>query len=500
MRKQTLLAIFLMLFASVLLVACGGAAPAATEAPAEEEPMEEEAPAEEEPMEEEAPAEEEPMEEEAPAAEKTVIDFWSFTNELMTMAIAYEGVNPDVDIVYTMAPMDAGEYQTKLKSALGTDEAPDIMALEASFVREYVESDILMTINDLLPAAEAAGTYQYVLDVATDFDGNLKALSWQATPGAVFYRRSIAKEYFGTDDPDEIQAMMSDMDGFTEMAATLKDAGGGDVYMVASNREFENPYWANRSQPWVVDDTFVIDPKMDEYVELSKMFRDEGYEAQAGQWSEGWFAGMSDTLVDAEGNSKQIFCYFLPTWGLPYVLKPNATTEDGSGDTAGDWGIVPGPLPYSWGGTFAGVLAESDNADLAKEIVTWMTTDETHLSNWALGVYDNAYLAAIDPSVPEDQGQAAGDFVSSQVVVEKIVGEFDGGDLAEFLAGQNSYAGFAAAAPAVSGALLQGSDDAIQRAFADPMNQFLAGEISQEELYEVWKDSIRIEFPDLIVP
>ena len=56
------------------------------------------------------------------------------------------------------------------------------------------------------------------------------------------------------------------------------------------------------------------------YVEIAKLFRDEGYEAQAGQWQEGWFAGMNDSLVDAEGNAKQVFSYFLPTWGLPYVL------------------------------------------------------------------------------------------------------------------------------------------------------------------------------------
>ena len=36
------------------------------------------------------------------------------------MAIAYEGKHPDVDVKYTMIPMTNGEYQTKLKAALGT--------------------------------------------------------------------------------------------------------------------------------------------------------------------------------------------------------------------------------------------------------------------------------------------------------------------------------------------------------------------------------------------
>jgi len=101
--------------------------------------------------------------------------------------------------------------------------------------------------------------------------------------------------------------------------------------------------------------------------------------------------------------------------------------------------------------------------------------------------------------VSEDQMQAAGDFVSSQVVVDKIVSSFDDSELSAFLAGQNSYAGFAEAAPSVNAKLMTGSDDAIQRALGDPLNQYLNGEISEEDMWAAWKDAIRIEFPDLII-
>ncbi len=96
--------------------------------------------------------------------------------------------------------------------------------------------------------------------------------------------------------------------------------------------------------------------------------------------------------------------------------------------------------------------------------------------------------------------QAAGDFVSSQNVVEEIIPLFDDSELSAFLAGQNSYAGFAAAAPTVNAKLMQGSDDAIQRALADPVNQYLNGELTIDQLWSTWKDSVRNEFPDLIVP
>lgn len=479
-KKHLTIAISLLVLLSMLLAACGGAAePTAAPAPAADAPAAD------------APAAD------APAGEE--LSVWSFTNEIMTMATAFEGKNPGVDVKYTMIPMTNGEYQTKLKAALGTADAPDVIALEAAFVKQFVESDMLADLGELMPAAEAAQTYPFVLDVGSN-EGVTKAYAYQATPGALFYRRSLAKEYFGTDDPVEIQALLSDFDKFTAAAAMIKEKSGGDTYMVASSGDFQNPFFANREQPWIVDDTLVVDPMVNKYIETAKLFRDEGYEAQAQQWQEGWFAGMNDSLVDAAGNPKKVFSYFLPTWGLPYVLAPNAKSADGSSDTSGDWGVITGPLPYQWGGTWLGVLKDSDQMDLAKKFIEFATLDPENLTNWATGVYTNEYLKAIDPNVPADQMQAPGDFVSSKVVVDQIIPSFDDSELSAFLSGQNSYAGFAEAAPSVNAKLMQGSDDAIQRALGDPLNQYLNGDITEDEMWAAWKEALLIDFPDLTIP
>ncbi len=477
MRKSLLLIMSLLVVTSLLLGACAGAPAEEPAAPAEEPA----APAE--------PAE--PAEEPAPG--KTVLNVWSFTNEIRTMAIAFEGKHPNVDVVYTMIPMTDGEYQTKLKSALGTTDIPDVVALEAAFVKEWVEADFLADLNDLLPLTEELKTFPAVVQVGT-YDGVAKGFSYQSTPGGFFYRRSIATECLGTDDPAAVQEMVADLDTFVETAATIKECSGGDYFMVGTSAALFNPFLANRAQPWIVDDALIIDPMVEAYIDFAKLMRDEGYESQAGQWSEGWFAGMSDTLVDADGTPKKIFSYFLPTWGLPYVLIPN------SGDTGGDWALIDGPLPYQWGGTWVGAMANSPNLDLAKEFIAFVALDEENLTNWATGVYTNEYLAAIDPEVPEDQAQAPGDFVSSQVVVNKITSTFDGSALAEWLGGQNNYEAFGKAAPKVNGALLTGSDDAIQRALESVRDAYLNGEISEAEMWSQWLDSVRNEFPDLLIP
>jgi multiple sugar transport system substrate-binding protein len=468
MRKSFVLALSVLVVASMLLAGCGGAA---TPAPTQEVQQE----------------------------LSGTLNVWSFTNEIRTMAIAFQGKHPKVNVVYTMIPMTNGEYQTKVKAAAGTADSPDVVALEAAFVKEWVESSLLANLNDLLPLTETLKTYPAVVQVGTS-EGIAKAFSYQATPGAFFYRRSIAKECLGTDDLTSVQAMVADMDKFLETAAKIKACGTGDYYTVGTGGELFTPFLSNRAQPWVVDDALVIDPAIIDYVHFAKVMRDNGYESGATQWTEGWFAGMNDTLVDANGTPKKVFSYFLPTWGLPYVLSPNSKSADGLHDTAGDWAMINGPLSYQWGGTWVGVLDGSPNSALAKEFVKFVALDEENLTNWATGVYTNEFLKAIDPNTPDDQVQAAGDFVSSQVVVEKITSSFDNSTLSQFLGGENSYGAFAQAAPSVNGSLMTGSDDAIQRALNDPLAAYLSGTMTEAEMWAAWLDAVRNEFPDLTIP
>lgn len=55
-------------------------------------------------------------------------------------------------------------------------------------------------------------------EIATSADDKLKAVTWQATPGLFAYRRSIAKDVLGTDDPDAVQEALADWDKFNAVA------------------------------------------------------------------------------------------------------------------------------------------------------------------------------------------------------------------------------------------------------------------------------------------
>ncbi len=477
---------------SMLLSACGTPAAPATEAPAATT-----APS----VATEAPAAAAPAATEAPAAPKELegtLNVWSFTNDTRIASVAFMEKNPKVKINFTMIPMTNGEYQTKVKAAAGTADAPDLVALEAGFVREWVEAPkLLADLTDLVPLTKDIKYYQSVIDAAS-FQGVTKGFDYEATPGAFFYRRSIAQECLGTDDPAKVQEMVADMTKYMETAAKIKACGTSNYYMSSTNADLETPFLFNRVDPWVKDGKLVIDPKVVEYIHFAKQMRDNGYETGAGQWSEGWFAAMNDTLKDANGKSMKVFGYFLPTWGLPYVLQNNAKSKDGSSDTSGDWAMASGPLPYQWGGTWFGVINGSKNADLAKEFIKYCNLSLEFQTKWASGYFTNAKLKEIDPTVPADLQKQAGDYVSSQIVNEKLAA--DPTAASKFLGGQNPYVGFLAAASHISAKLMTGSDDAIGRALNDPRDAYLSGKMTEAQMWQAFLDNVSAEFPDLVLP
>ena len=377
----------------------------------------------------------------APKQEGLVI--WSFTDEIGNMINDfYKPAHPGVNLDYSFTPSD--QFEAKLDPVLASGRGvPDVFALESAFVRKYIESGLLLDLTDIYEKNKDK-LLAYPVEVGT-YNGRVYGMSWQGCPGAMFYRRSLAKKYLGTDDPATVQTYFSSLTKFLDTAALLKAKSDGTCVVVSAQGDLFNTFMSARAQPWVVNDRLVIDPAMEQYMDILKVMYDNGYEARVGQWSEGWFAGMRGELVSESGKPVEVFSYFLPTWGLHYVLKTNAP------DTSGDWAMIAGPASYRWGGTWIGAYKDTKNAKAAKEFIEYLTTDDALLEGWA---------------------KQTGDFVSNMRVVDKIKGSYS----EPFLGGQNHYAEFAEMAKNVNGRLLQGTDQAVEGFWHEAVTAFVNGE------------------------
>ena len=170
-----------------------------------------------------------------------VINVWAFTDEVPGMIEKYKELHPDFDydINTTIIATTDGAYQPALDQALasGGADAPDIYCAEAAFVLKYTQGDASQYAAayedlgiDVATMTKDADIAQYTMDIGTNPDGKLVALGYQATGGAFIYRRSIAKDVWGTDDPAEITKKVGPgWDQFYNAAAELKAKGYGIV-------------------------------------------------------------------------------------------------------------------------------------------------------------------------------------------------------------------------------------------------------------------------------
>jgi len=430
----------------------------------------------------------------AGAEETITLNVWSFTNELETMIRDYyTPTHPNVEIKYTLYPTDGGEYTSKVDAILASaptgDEAPDVFTLEAAFVKKYVESNVTGALADVgITAEEVANAIPVMAQIGTDAAGTLKALSWQSTPGALMYRASLAEKYLGVTTPEDFQAAVADWDLFLEAAAKVNEASEGAVKMVTGMGDIWNAYNYGRTQGWVVDGKLVIDDILYDYLDLAVTMEEDGLHHKGNSWSEIWYAGMkTDTTL----------CYFLPTWGLHYTLKPacGLTTNgdmsddelkaacEADGGTYGDWRMVAGPMGYSWGGTWIGTnaakMAAADEAKKAvvKDFILFFTMSEDFLYTYA---------------------KDSGDFVGSNAVVEKILAE--GGTPNPFLGGQDHYAIFAKAANLANGAIMTEYDEKMNSLWSDFVTTpYARGEKDLDTCIADFKAQVTAQFPELVV-
>ena len=325
--------------------------------------------------------------------EKLVI--WTLAKDLQTFAEKYAELNPDVQIETVV--IEPADYATKVQTALnGGQTTPDIIVGEPQMLEDFYDAGYFEDLNQAPYNAQdyADQIVDYVWKVGQDSEGIQRAISYQITPAGIYYRRDIAEEVFGTDDPDEIGKLFADYDTVLETAKTLKDAG---YRIFASDAEIN--YFSGDSA-WVVDGKLNVNQARLDYMDLVVDLYQNDYTAHANQWSTPWYQAMagevpiltadiqnyaddSVNVWDAEQfaeatkdlDKTQVFAFGLPSWGV-------LTLRDNVGETSGKWGVCSGPAYGFGGGTFIGISALSEHKDLAWDFLKWVTLDEETAEWW----------------------------------------------------------------------------------------------------------------------
>lgn len=411
----------------------------------------------------------------AAADSKVTINLWSFTDELQGMMNKYLELHPEMaekyEINSTVINNDGSAYVNALESALMNGEV-DIYGAEADYVFKYSQGEAAEYAVpyvdlgiDVAAGIEAAEIAPYTVDIGTrPSDEQVVALAYQSTGGAFIYRRSIAKAVWGTDDPaviaEKIGAGSNSWDAFFAAAQEVKDAG---YAMVSGKGDIWNVIKTAAPTGWVVDNTLNIDPMREQYLDLAKTLKDNGYMNDTNQWQEAWFADMK-----AEGTA---FGFYGPAWLVNYTLGPNS--GEGESSSAGDWAVTAPNVGFYWGGTY--LLAGTNDAakvELIKGFIEWVTLDTTDDGlqyMWANGLMNE---------------NGTKDTVASNVVLARSNGE------TEFLGGQNMFEYFIPANEYATATNMTQYDSVCNDAWGDAVGQYVAGNVDRDGAIDLFKETI----------
>lgn len=371
-----------------------------------------------------------------------------------------------VEVEWIINANDGGLYQQKLDQALQNEESIDIFLLEADYAKKYVESDYTLPLTSVGISTKdlEAEQYAYTLDVVKDTKGKIKGSSWQAAPGLFFYQRSLAEKYLGTQEPAEVQAMISDWDGFLDAARKVTAGSNGETSLIASYDDLWPVVRTVRDEPWVSGGKLSIDENVEWFMNYSKVLYEEGLTAEAAPWSEAWNAGIGNDSVMG---------YFFPTWGVQWVMTGNSGGSAPGEGTYGDWAAVAGPQSYYWGGTWLAVAPTVDNADLVKDVIEYFTVEADSMKNYSLG---------------------SKDYVNNQAAVQEII---DGGFEFDFLGGQDHYSLFQEAAKDIDTSAMSGYDQMINFELNEAVAAYAKGEKDFDTAMKDFRDAVLNQFPEI---
>jgi len=385
---------------------------------------------------------------------------WSSGDELGRFVEGFNKVYPNIAVEITVVPNS--DFLAKLEPAMVSGQgAPDVFTGESDYVKYLVNTGFW---DDLTKEPYQAGQYldniwDYVKSVGTDANGGLKALSWQASPGSIIYRRDIAEKYLGTGDPAKVGEMLSSNAKMLEVAEKLKAGSNGAVKMFATWQDIFNMQFSNRETAWVKDGKLTIDPSMIDFFDTAKAIAQNGYDINTDPWSGEWFAAV-------EG--EEVFCYVLPTWGYQFLVKPSAV------NTKGKWGLCQGPVPYVKGGTWLGVASNSQNKDLAWAFVEYVTCNTEALQAYAAQYGEYVANKAADEALAKEAGE-------------------------EVLNGQNLYAFYNEQMAKIPGDSMTAYDQQINSAYLTAVKAYAYDGMTLEDALKQFKGDVLNAYPDLIV-
>jgi hypothetical protein len=288
------------------------------------------------------------------------------------------------------------------------DQNVDLVILEPSWAYDLINSDYIMPLSELgFTEEELADQFPFTVSLTSDDNGVQKGLMYKLNPEVFIYRKSIAKEVLGTDDPATVAEYVKDRETFEATAEKMKEHG---YKMLESTTDESMMFTQYDTKPIAFENGDCIIPESwRNWAEHTKSYSDKGYVVNTPRYSDEWLEGRESI----ESNE-----FFAIVYGAIYA-------EDFVNDYP-DFAICPGPVgsydDVSYFGTSYIICATkfTDDPEICADIMRTLALDKETLKSMALSdnVLTNTVSGMTEIAEGEYDGNSVGGYNPFYVYIE----------------------------------------------------------------------------------
>jgi multiple sugar transport system substrate-binding protein len=302
----------------------------------------------------------------SPAELKGTIKVWDWDEAFLKKMIPeFNKVYPNVKVEYTV--VNNADYMQKLQSGIASgSDVPDVILGEMNYRGQLFDLDVLDDLEKAPYNFNRSELLDYLPSILSNSRGELVGVDQTITPAGLAYRRDLAKQYLGTDDPTEVAALIPSWDAFIEKGKEVVEKSAGKVTMFASFDDAFRVIREQTSSPYIKETTINLTERLTQPLETIFKMRDAGVLGKYEAYTPGWNASF------AKGDN---LFYPMAPWGAKWNIASN--DKDG----IGRWGLIPAPGgSYTYGGTSIGVYKDSKNKEAAWAYINFSYMSDTGMA------------------------------------------------------------------------------------------------------------------------
>jgi len=327
---------------------------------------------------------------------------------------------PGIEVAFTN--VEANDMATKLQTAMASgSDLPDVAWLEIANRGKLIDLDIWEDLSAAPYNVKKTDLLDFIIPLSTTADGKLVGVEVSPPFAGLSYKRDLAKQYLGTDDPAELEKMLHDWNAFTEKAKQVKEKSNGSVFMFTGASEIVSILKGQNTVPFVKDDKLNLEESLAPIFTRALAMQKEGIVDKLEADTPAYLASYAA--------KKHIF-YSAATWAPTWRIKAN--DKNGSGN----WGLIAAPEGgYLAGGTIVAIPQKAKNKQAAFEYIKWTYLSENgaisnqeHLEyfNTMKSIYnDAAFYSKADPFFNGQDVQKKFAEIAPNVIVGPPVTKYD---------------------------------------------------------------------------